>query len=147
MNVYKPGINDLHSLKREATHDGTVSDADWLRKMCGTMAKVLDGDPRSYRSFGPYWWIVKKELLDAGYNQFGDFLDREWLEIMDYGDPVWNLLAGWLYQDHALNNGMIYANGHPIVVTPDEPEGAEPEDRVYTLADEDMEALSITGGI
>jgi len=133
MNVYKPGINDLHSLKREATHDGTVSDADWLRKMCGTMAKVLDGDPRSYRSFGPYWWIVKKELLDAGYNQFGDFLDREWLEIMD--------------QDHALNNGMIYANGHPIVVTPDEPEGAEPEDRVYTLADEDMEALSITGGI
>ena len=145
MKVYKPSMNDLRTLKREATSGGVVPETEWLRKMTETMSKILQGDPRSYRSFGPYWWIVKKALLDAGHSQFGDFLDLEWLEYMDYGDPVWNMLAAWQYQDHALNNGMIYTNQHPVVVTPDEPEGAGPEDRVYTLADEDMELRTVSG--
>ena len=61
---------------------------------------------------------------------------------MDYGDPVWNMLAAWLYGDTAMNIGLIYSNTHRVSFNSDE-EGVEPLESEYTLVDDEVETLAI----
>ena len=61
--------------------------------MASGCVKMLLASPQQYRSYGPFWWQLKRELLAQGYAQFGEHLDAEWLEHTEYGDPILNLLA------------------------------------------------------
>lgn len=104
-----------------------------------TVDLILSKDPKRYRSYGPYWWIFKKVLIEQGIVDFGTFIDLEWVEKVTYGENVWDVLAAWLYSEWALDNGLIYANVHPItLIDPENPE-EEPEERLYTLIDDDIE--------
>ncbi len=78
------------------------------------MQDFLRADPCRYRAYGPYWWSVKKSFLDQGITEFGDSIDREWLEQTDYGNQFHNLLAAWVYNEGALDGGLIYSHGHTI---------------------------------
>ncbi len=108
--------------------------------MAHAIADMLKKNPMQYRSYGPYWWVVKKILLSFGEDYFGSFLDAEWVEKVTYGDPVWDLLAAWSYSEYALDNGLIYSNGHPVVFINDD---GESEEEAYTLVDDDIETYLI----
>lgn len=140
---YKPSIEELAPLKAEATKNGQVSEAEWLQKMSDTIAGLIRNDPRRYRAYGPYWWTLKRILIDRGHTEFGDSLDAEWLEYVDYGNPVWNLLACWVYGEVAMDGGLMYSNHHVITFVPESEDDGEADDREYTLVDDEVESLAI----
>ena len=88
------------------------------------------------RGFGPFWWILKKEMLDAGIADFGDSLDAEWVERIDYGDPVLNILSAYAYAEYAEEYGLLYSSGHTVEFIGDDDEVINDD---YVLADDFME--------
>lgn len=138
---YKPDIDTtLAPLLVQGTKNGQKTREEWLEGMAHAIASMLKKNPMQYRSYGPYWWVVKKILLSFGEDHFGSFLDAEWVEKVTYGDPVWDLLAAWSYSEYALDNGLIYSNGHPVVFINDD---GESEEEAYTLVDDDIETYLI----
>ncbi|MBD5642007.1 MAG: hypothetical protein HDQ91_06275 [Desulfovibrio sp.] len=140
--LYKPDKMELEALRREATQDGKVSEAEWVKKNIELTAGILRRDPLRYRSYGPYWWIVKQSMISHGLDEFGDFVDREWFEQADYGSEFYNLLAGLLYSNAAMDAGLIYSNAHIIHFEPEDPE-SEHDVFEYVVADDRMESLAI----
>ena len=128
----------LKDLRKEATDNGSTPLEVWRKKMLSAQAKILLEDPKQYRRFGPYWWLVKHELIAEGYTQFGDTVDAEWYEKMDYGDWVDNILAAWFFGENSIDNGLIYSELHIINVSyePDEYEAY-----TYYVIDEEMELV------
>ena len=139
MKLYKPEPSHLDGLKKQATASQTVE--EWRKHLLERTARVIREDPLRYRSFGPYWWIQKKLFLDAGITEFGTNIDKEGFEFADYGSSDYNMLAAWLYQDYALDGGILYAPRHTVpIVSPSGQE--ETELYEYALADEEMEKLA-----
>ena len=81
--LYKPTVESLEALKKEAFQGGAVSPEEWRAKVASGCVKMLLASPQQYRSYGPFWWQLKRELLAQGYAQFGEHLDAEWLEHTD----------------------------------------------------------------
>ena len=135
MTFYKPSAEELEPLRKEAFQAG-LSEAEWLAKMSATIAKIFIHNPKQYRGLGPYWWVVKKVLLDHGYD-FGDFIDAEWYEKVTYGSDVLNILASYSYQVYTANLGLIESNEHTLAMIDDE--GAI-QNFTYVLIDDDMES-------
>ena len=142
--LFKPSIEELNGLRFEATDGGKITEEDWVKENCRIIRKTLSDDPRRYRSYGPYWWIVKRALNDNGMTDFGTTIDLEWAEQADYGNTFLNLLAAWLYQEEALNTGLIYSNAHTIAFEPEE-EGVEHDISEYQLIDDEVEILAMEG--
>lgn len=135
MILYKPSPKELEPLKQEAFQGG-LSESEWLAKMAATIAKIFRQNPKQYRGLGPYWWVVKKILLDHDYD-FGDFIDAEWYENVSYGSDVLNMLASYAYQVYAADMGLIESNEHNLIMLDDD--GAQ-HPLVYVLVDDDMES-------
>ena len=133
-------IDTLEDQRSFALKGGTVTEAEWVKKFISIMQGLLKNDPLRYRSFGPYWWIVKNAMINAGINEFGEAIDAEWLEQSSYDTDYHGLLAALLYSGQMMNNGLIYANQHNIEL---KDEDGVMDMQVYVLADEDMETLAI----
>lgn len=140
--LYRPSVEELELLRNEATKNGAVTESTWIADFARIHAGFLRADPCRYRAYGPYWWSVKQALIGQGITEFGDTIDKEWLELTDYGNPFHNLLAAWIYWIGALDGGLIYSHGHTIAFEPEE-EGMEHDVRPYTLVDDDMEILAL----
>lgn len=140
MKISKPSAEELRPLLFQATQAGDIPEDEWHKTLITGFAKMLRKSPLQYRCFGPYWWIFKSLLLDAGETDFGTGMDAEWREDMDYGSPSLNLLAAYAYYDGAFERGLIYSNTH-TVASADGDETVE-----YVLIDEDMETLGIARG-
>ena len=125
--LYKPTVESLESLKKEAFQGGAVSSDEWRAKVASGCVQLLLASPQQYRSYGPFWWQMKRELIAQGYSQFGDHLDAEWLELTEYGDPVLNLLACIVHANWAIEQAFI------------QDDGSEPDIQEYVLIDEDLE--------
>ena len=138
MILYKPSLEELEPLKQEAFATG-LSEKAWLEKMANTIAEILEENPKQYRSLGPYWWGVKQVLKQQGFD-FGDFIDAEWFEQIDYGSDVWNMLASYAYQMYAAANGLFESNEHILCMIDDE---GNQQAVTYTLIDDDMEARAL----
>ena len=139
MAISKPTIEQLQPLLPEATHNGKVSEKDWREKFVKTFTTQLQKDPKQYRCFGPYWWLFKSILIKYGVEVFGDGLDAEWIENLDYGSDTYNLLASYAYYDRAFDMGLIYSNDHTIGYD-------DGESGTFTIADEDMETIVLSKG-
>lgn len=136
--IAKPTIQELETLKGEATNNGEISKDEWIAKITTTYRTILKGDPKQYRSFGPFWWILKSALISCGIKDFGEHIDMEWVEIADYKDMMLNILAAWAYADFASEQqGLLYSNVHSVTFIEDSGVSASE----YTLIDEDMEIL------
>ena len=136
--LYKPDIDTiLKPLLEQGTENGKKTRGEWLAGIIPALANVLRKDPRQYMSFGPYWWLVKKCFINAGIDDFGDFIDAEWFEKATYSDPVWDI-AGFAYQEFSAANGMFYSHSHLIAFVD---EDGEAEEDQSVLFDEDMEDL------
>ena len=135
--IYKPEGDMLSGLMAEATENGKITPQDWQARYLDGVSALLQANPRQYRSYGPFWWLLKRALIDSGRIKFGQHLDAEWLEATEYGDPAMNLMATFVYGEYAINHGLIYSSEHAIGYLDGEVD-------TYVLADEDMEALSLS---
>lgn len=141
--VKKIAVAAMEALRDEATKNGKVSEDGWADKNVQLTAGLLRGDPLRYRSYGPYWWLVKAAMIRRGIDEFGDFVDGEWFANMDYGNEFHNLLAALLYSNRALDMGLIHSNAHNVELLP-AGEDQEEDVLVYVLADDDMELLDLS---
>lgn len=136
--ISKPSADDLAPLLAAGTKNGAISEGVWRANLLSSLAGLLTRNPLHYRCFGPYWWVVKDLLREHGEGgQFGDSMDAEWRENMDYGSPTLNLLAAFAYYDAAFDKGLLLSNTHGVFY-----ENGESGD--YVLIDEDMETLAVS---
>ena len=69
------------------------------------------------------WWLVKKALIDYGYSGFGDNIDQEWFEALDYGETEYNLVAARAYEDRRFAVGQMIENAYQAMITEDDKTG------------------------
>lgn len=138
--ISKPSAADLAPLLAEATENGKIPEETWRKKLLASFKGLLSRKPLHYRCFGPYWWSFKALLLEQGITAFGDRMDAEWREKMDYGSSTLNLLAAFAYYDTAFDRGLLLSQMHSVSY-----EDGEVED--YVLIDEDMEILALERGL
>lgn len=141
---YKPTAETLEQLKNEALDGGRVKEEDWQQKLCNSIAGNIKRDPRSYRAYGPFWWVLKRAMIDNGVTDFGTTIDAQWFENADYGNTTDNMLAAWLYGDNAMDNGLIYSNAHNVTfAVSDDEKGDYHDTREYVLVDDEVETLAL----
>lgn len=137
--LYKPDVDTiLQPLLDEGTKGGQKTRDEWLAEYAVGLADHLRENPKQYRSYGPYWWIVKRVLIQKGVEDFGEYLDQEWLEKTTYNDDVWDMLAGYAYSEYAVQAGLVYSHTHLIAYVYDDDDSEEDQ---YVLVDDDMEEL------
>lgn len=134
LEVVKPSAEVLGTMLTEATSRGKTPEA-WLSEYLVNAAGILDADPMRYRGYGPFWWGLKKALIEAGFSRFGNFVDLECAEVTDCGSMVNNVLSAHAYEEYAVGYGLMFSNEHDFST----PDG---ETATYTLADDDMEAMA-----
>lgn len=131
MEIQKPTKAELKPLYTEAMQG--QAEEEWFKKILSSIAEILRKTPLRYRGYGPFWWVVKKALLDHGYAEFGEHLDQEWLESLECGEPAYDLLCAWWYEEMRFGVGqMIMGPYHSLV-------GADGESFEYVSGDDEME--------
>lgn len=137
-NVWRPERADIEKFLEE------IKDrAEWRGRMLGNISKLLTDQPLRYRSYGPYWWPLKKMLVESGETRFGIELDQEWIEALGYGDDDINLMAAHVYSDQRFEQGAMFAAEHEMELRHDDEAGTEEGDAiVFVSADEAMEIRS-----
>lgn len=106
------------------------ADSDWINKVVSGIGDSLKKDPIRYRSYGPYWWAIKRYLIDLGY-EVGEEL--EGAVPMDYPAPYYAIAAGIMLsagrlQAHFGDNRYLYLMA----------DGSQTE---YVLEDGEMESI------
>ena len=104
---------DLLPLINEASEGKTK--AEFVAQYLASVARLIESDPARYRGYGAYWWLLKKELIAGGFNQFGEDLHDYWVDALDYGEPSLNITAAWLYSEQSWGAGSQYSNQHSLV--------------------------------
>jgi type II restriction/modification system DNA methylase subunit YeeA len=127
MQIAKPTVEELNAAIARAGKSLNKWAAGYLAKL----PTFLEKNPGFYRAFGPYWWLVKKALIDHKNFEFGDEADLEWIEALDYGDESLNLLAAFLYYEDRYSEGALTEQQHIMDGPVDSVE--------YWLEDPDME--------
>ena len=129
MKVYKFPTDQLDKVIQTATKP------DWTERYCATAFKLITDRPERYKQYGPYWWVLKKEILSQGHD-IGAFTDAEWLEYLDYGNTEYNIAAAYLYAEEHREVCFAYSAEHTYYYT----EGDEGtwEQGIYVLDDPDI---------
>lgn len=139
MRVYKPSIEMVDAVIEKARG----ANPNWQSVYLQNVHKELLADPKRYKCYGMFWWVMKQALIESGITDFGQALDKEWLENTAYGDTARNLAATDLYADFALKNGLFYSSTHPYSYFDEESSekyGDECwKEALYVLSDDDME--------
>lgn len=108
MKIWKPEEQDLRAGIAEA---GALS--GWEVLYVNRLAAVILKDPLRYRNFGPYWWALKRAMIDQGILEFGDEIDLESFEAIDYGSTELNVAAAYAYEDARHSGNLnIYDDTH-----------------------------------
>lgn len=134
MKIVKPTEADLAGLVVEATESQTLT--QWRERYLSMLDDFFTRNSLRYRAYGPWWWLVKKEMIAAGNFEFGEEFDAEWVEALDYGRIELNLLAAQGYADWKVETGGMHEPLHTL-----EMEDGEFFD--YLLTDTDMEIRAI----
>lgn len=132
--IQKPTKDELTPLFIEATQNQKAE--EWEQKLIDGIVGILHANPLRYRCYGPYWWLLKSVLIDRDVMDFGNHVDREWFESLDYGDPGYNLLASWVYEDTRFGTGQMITNPYHVLTDQDG------ESFEFACNDEEMEALA-----
>lgn len=110
---------------------GFASRGQWINKMRASFAGVVNRRPLAYRSFGPYWWPLKRLLIEGGELQAE--LPAPDLEAeVSLGDAALNIAAAFAYQDAATDNLTAMNTTHTV----DTEDG---DTRDYVVIDDEME--------
>lgn len=117
--------------QQKANADGSA----WLSAMLSTLSGALRRSPGMYRTFGPWWWPVKGQLVAAGM-LWGDAPPPAKVEEITTGSAVDDMLAAIAY--HGFNVEQMVATDKFTVDTEDG------DTMDYVLADPDMDERMLT---
>lgn len=121
--------------------DKNLTDAQFAERYLKGVVETLNAKPKMYRSFGAYWWPIKKLMLEKNLLPmgFGDSYDATMAEQFTYESESLTVCAAYLYQQDAIESGLVFSNTHPLDL-----EGSL-ESEIYTLEDSDVERLILAG--
>lgn len=98
MRLFTPA--ELENSLYEATlEQKNETEAELVEKFVANSAALVLKKPISYRYFGPYWWGLKKLIIERGIAGFDAFLDAEWLERAAMPSPGLTCIAAWAMQE------------------------------------------------
>lgn len=116
----------------QALIDQEAGGGEFVATYLASVAALLGREPEQYRGFGPYWWPLKRLLIDAGYRQFGDEIDDEaTADALTYPSPALTVAAAYAFAEHAMAAGMQYSPAHVVQV--------DGEPTTYWIGDEAIE--------
>jgi hypothetical protein len=122
--------DQLRGLIEEATID--QSEKEWHQALLSGIAGLIDKSPIAYRSFGPFWWAVKKYLQDDGLIR-GEPVDLELFDQVTMGDKTLDLAAAFAFHDSTSKSFTATETAH--TVSDENGESLE-----YQVIDEEFEA-------
>jgi len=126
---------DLIPIIEEATSD--CDEEQWADRFLAGAAGLLKRNPVMYRSFGPFWWPLKKYLQDGGLNS-GEPIDDELFDQVTMGSKSLDIAAAYAYHDWSTSN-MSTTNSVHIV------QSSDGENAEYQVIDDEFEALIAFG--
>lgn len=135
MDIYKPAVQDLQPLFEQAT--ASQDKEKWIDRFLEAAKTILLKDPLRYRAYGPYWWLLKNEFIKRDDLSFGESIDREWIDTLDYGATEWNLLSVFAYEEVRITKNLIDDPFH-VMETPDGDDSVE-----FASNDPEMEMMAI----
>jgi len=112
------------------------SDSDeeqWAAGFLAGAAGLLKRNPVMYRSFGPFWWPLKKYLQDGGLNG-GEPVEDELFDQVTMGSKSLDIAAAYAYHDWTTSNMNITNTVHIA-------QSSDGEDVEYQVIDDEFEAL------
>lgn len=113
---------------------GYGSPEQWAGKMLSSFAATVRRRPMSYRAYGPFWWPLKRLMIEAGEMQ-GETPDPAEVERITLGTATLDVAAAWAYSEYAAQNQIDSDN----MITVDTEDGDTYE---YLLNDEEMEGMA-----
>lgn len=109
----------------------------WRARVLAELAQTLKKWPGAYRTFGPYWWVVKRQLVDAGLHA-GE-VKPDALAAIATGDDDLDLLGALLY--HGYNVDQMRLDGVTFSVDTDDGDTID-----YVLDDPEAEERTLAAG-
>jgi hypothetical protein len=126
---------DQFEAMRAEQQKANADSAAWLAGLLKTVADALRRNPGMYRTFGPWWWPLKGQLVAAGM-LWGEEPPPSKVEDVTTGSAVDDMLAAIAY--HGFNVEQMVATDRFTV-------GTDDGDTVdYVLADPDMDDRRLT---
>jgi hypothetical protein len=126
---------DLIPIIEEAASD--CDEEQWADRFLAGAAGLLKRNPVMYRSFGPFWWALKKYFQDSELNS-GEPVDDELFDQVTMGSKTLDIAAAYAYHDWSTSN-MSTTNTVHIV------QSSDGEDVEYQVIDDEFEALITLG--
>ncbi|MAD44702.1 MAG: hypothetical protein CMH98_06830 [Oceanospirillaceae bacterium] len=136
--IRKPSEEELQQYVDQATAEQSVS--EYIDKYTDTLKTLLQDNPRQYRSYGPWWWVIKQALISQDKAFFPEKVDAETLEQLQYDKTEYGLVAAFLYADPIIGSGADYNQSHVL-------EDTNGNSIEYVIADDDMEGLELDAEI
>lgn len=118
---------------------------DWVKNYLKVLAGELMNDPTRYLGYGPYWWLMKHELIAAGHWAFGKYINKKWFAYLDYGNAECNVAAAYDHFQWALQSGYLYSSNHPYYYRDTEQEKISGEDEIWETADYALDDPNMLG--
>lgn len=136
--VIKPTKDDLADLLNEALSN-VDTPAQFVTRFVKNTADILKTNPKLYRAYGPWWWPMKKVMMDEGITDFGQSVEVGPLTHFTLGAPELDCVAAWAYHSDKIDMGNAYSSDHAL-------EMLDGDIYNYQLQDTEMEAVIINQG-
>lgn len=130
MKISSFTAQSLKPIIDEATVDG-ISPTEWAGEFLAGAANLVKSKPIVYRSFGPYWWSLKKHMQDAGLID-GEDVDENLFAEVTLGDIASDVAAAYAFHDITTKEMTAHLNTRTV-------QGIDGSID-YTLVDEEFEA-------
>ena len=124
---------------KKASYEETPRDGMTFEQFaCYIIAKNIKDSPIRYRAYGPYWWALKRVLIENGYDfgmlNFGknDSYDKELVALYSGQDNEQTIVLADAFWRQTVATSLEGTNKFLI----DDSTGES-----FTLYDEDMEGL------
>lgn len=121
MDIQKPDVKAISTFLEE--NRDSLSDAEFVTRYITGLILSLQADKRLYRSFGGFWWPLKRMLLASKSDIFemGDSYNTELNQQFSYANDALTVCAAYLTQQENLENGYLYASKHIYATSTLEP--------------------------
>jgi len=122
MDIQKPDVKAISVFLEE--NRGSLSDAEFVTRYIAGLTQSLQADKRLYRSFGGFWWPLKRILLATSQSdilEMGDSYNTELNQQFSYANDALTVCAAYLTQQENIENGYLYASKHIYATDTHEP--------------------------
>ncbi|KJV08085.1 hypothetical protein [Methylocucumis oryzae] len=100
---------DLENALNEALDVNDSAEA-FVKKFVTNVGKILAKTPKTYRYFGPYWWSLKKLMIQHNIPGVDDFIDATLVEKTNLGTPELTCVAAWSFQEERISSMELPVN-------------------------------------